>query len=523
MKKKLFYLLLGVLLLGACQEENFEQEQMQESPPILRAIPTLYFDWEIVDWMPTPPGQSRISPPWIGAGSVASLYGLDVMNDRKKSDGWELLYSTFDAAAPGPLVDPHFILYNKYRGIMRIFFYITTPFVTTSSYIQDGISVLSNTPTSILSYLGKELINPNSKPMSYTQIQPTINGSAPLAANKWYMMEYELAYDPNIANMPYEDIGLNWFLNYYNVTSISLGGTAVGDIKAVVGSSSSPSFFTPLKNGAKVAGTGVLAGIGQKILTDNTIDATTGENSLGLPNNTFKSILTGVGSAVASAAGGIPGQVINILNAIIGGSSTSTPPLNYKFDVNIELEGNGTNYGLFPSSPVLLYMPGTNIHPLAQGYMPYYDTPLGVFGVTNLPTIAVPRKSSMYRGEDPWNGFQYVNEVITEYYPQVPQMEQSYVINPEVLKIADVTVNCDLLVYITDGWGVKHPVLINPTGSYSWELGYVEHSTTGTLPPKDVTYGVRFRIEVTPKNSQTPKSTIIKSFILNHRYYYYSV
>ena len=85
----------------SCQDEQL----ILESPVSTRSIPTPTFDWENADWMPTPSGQSRIPSPWVGQGSIASIYGMDVINDRKSSDGWVLLYNTFETKAPGPLVN----------------------------------------------------------------------------------------------------------------------------------------------------------------------------------------------------------------------------------------------------------------------------------------------------------------------------------------------------------------------------------------------------------------------------------
>ncbi len=93
------------------------------------------FNWETVDWMPTPSGQSLIPPPWIGQGSISSIYDADVVNDHKASDGWVLVYNTFDPNSPGPLVNPYFMLYNKYRGLLRIYLYTTTQFVNSSTYL----------------------------------------------------------------------------------------------------------------------------------------------------------------------------------------------------------------------------------------------------------------------------------------------------------------------------------------------------------------------------------------------------
>lgn len=103
---------------------------------------------------------------------------------------------------------------------MRIYLYITTPFVATSSYIQNGISVISARETSILNFLGQPVLDAVAKDQkSYVQLQPApIDGSMPLATNRWYMMEYELAYDQNLSSIPYNEIRFNWFLNYYSVS-----------------------------------------------------------------------------------------------------------------------------------------------------------------------------------------------------------------------------------------------------------------------------------------------------------------
>lgn len=113
-------LFLGMTIFS-CQDEITEFASYENLDNIVtrnimsRSVIPEQFDWENSDWMPTPPEQSPIPTPWIGQGSIASTYGLDIVNDRKKSEGWELMYSTFRHEG-GPLVNPYFILYNKYRG-----------------------------------------------------------------------------------------------------------------------------------------------------------------------------------------------------------------------------------------------------------------------------------------------------------------------------------------------------------------------------------------------------------------------
>lgn len=252
----LYFIYLFVLSLfigfsiGSCSDNEFEElsDNSNATKVQTRAVPTPVFDWENADWMPTPSMQSRIPSPWSGQGSLVGTYGIDIVNDRKAFDGWELLYNTFDSNVTAPLVNPYFVLYNKYRGIMRIYLYLTTSFVTTSSYIQDGITVVSNRKTSILNYLGQDIIDLDKEPnKQYMQMQPApMDGSLPLAANRWYMMQYELAYDPNLADIPYKDIQFSWTLNYYNVQQISLGGNITGSLNGTIGSASGSNLFKPL-------------------------------------------------------------------------------------------------------------------------------------------------------------------------------------------------------------------------------------------------------------------------------------
>src|SRR5579864_5250389 len=83
------------VLLSSCMKKVATPDG-SSGVTIPRGITPYSFNWETVDWMPTPAGQTQIPPPWIGQGSISSIFGLDVVNDHKHSDGWELVYSTFD-------------------------------------------------------------------------------------------------------------------------------------------------------------------------------------------------------------------------------------------------------------------------------------------------------------------------------------------------------------------------------------------------------------------------------------------
>ena len=131
-----------------CRDDFVDPESL-EVEVVTKSVPTPSLDWENLDWMPTPSSQ-QIPSPWVGQGSIASLYGIDVLNDRKASDGWTLVYNTFTSNTSSQLVNPYFVLYNKYRGLLSFYLYITTQFISPSSYVQDAISVVTNGTTTML-------------------------------------------------------------------------------------------------------------------------------------------------------------------------------------------------------------------------------------------------------------------------------------------------------------------------------------------------------------------------------------
>lgn len=85
MNAKVFFAILGCIFLWAgCTEEILTPDEVSSGPastPMTKAEPIEWFDWEHVDWMPTPPGQARIPIPWNGQGSLVGSYELDVVND----------------------------------------------------------------------------------------------------------------------------------------------------------------------------------------------------------------------------------------------------------------------------------------------------------------------------------------------------------------------------------------------------------------------------------------------------------
>lgn len=421
---------LLLLIMAGCKKNDTllpitEKEVMTTVRPM--GITPVTFNWETVDWMPTPPGQSQIAPPWIGQGSLTSTYGIDVVSDHKASDGWVLLYNTFNALAPAPLVNPYFILYNRYRGLMRIYFYTTTQFVYPSTYVVDGMSVISNGGTTLLNYLGNEVVDPIKKRTAFTQIEPApTDGSQPLAANRWYMLQYEMAYDPQITSLTSDNIQISWFTNFNSVSTIALGGSFTGTIKSAVGAPGT-AMNSALQTAGKVAGQGALAWIGSAVLQNNG-NTTTGTNTMGIGATAFKNIAKGLESALSAATGNFPGAIVGIFSAIFGGNSGSQG-VNMNIDASINMTGTLTTAGSFPSSPTSLYVPGTQILSTAQNFVPLRNEPLGVFNLRGRPVIDI----TVYSQSDLWPAGTNTAQITFGYHATAPENDL-FTPNPNVIK-----------------------------------------------------------------------------------------
>jgi hypothetical protein len=473
--------------------------------------------------MPTPQGQSPIPAPWFGSGNIGEFYGIDIRNDRRAADGWELMFNSFNPNASGPLINPYFVLYNKYRGLMRIFIYLNSGgSFAPSTYLMDRVWIDSSQPTSLLNFLGKEIIDTGITPTkSYSQIQPMPEGSRPpLSMNRWYMLQYELAYDPNLINIPHHLIELQFSFSSYNITKVSLGGEITGTIHGTIGtqSSNTSDMFSRLRETGKEAGTGVLAGVGLNVLKNNVLNESTGENKLKIPNHIFKALYTGVNSALSKATGNLPGAVVNLLSGIFGGSSAEPTVANFNLNANITLEGTMTDAYAIPGSPKNFWIPTTNglTSAAPPERIPLYNKSLGVVNFIK-PTdklLMYITEDGPYHTEDPQFGTPAEMSSMTLHFPQNIDYSQYLIINPEVEKIADVMIKSqDLYVkYGKISWYSGYVASVfNPT-HIGWEHWYSGNGPSN--PPHIYELGVRFEIEVKPK-SGAPASTIYKTFAIN--------
>ena len=389
--QKVFYVsVLSLFLLAGCSNEQIDLKKSIAVKGSTDVIPSYDFNWETTDLMPTP-SNTQIYVPWYygAASSICSTYPADVYSDYKKADGWVMLYNGFSPTTIVTSANSFFILYNQYRGLLRIYQYNPVGGLTCSSTISSGISWSGNGfgNNSTLSFLGRDIVDLAKTQTSYYALEPgPQNGiESPVHPDKWYMFQYELAYDPSL---PYTTSPtpptLTWFVNYTNITKVNLSGGIDGTINGTIGSSTlNNDISSSLVKGGKDLGTAGIAALGTSFFSSN---------KLGLPSSIYDKIKDGVSSALSTATGNLPGEVKNILSAIFTGSSASTPQtLKLDLSATLHLEGTETNNGSLFSGCTIPF-PGTlatngGSYYYTSGLTPLKNIRLGVFNLSAKPTV----------------------------------------------------------------------------------------------------------------------------------------
>ncbi|HEY4788606.1 MAG TPA: hypothetical protein VIH57_21295 [Bacteroidales bacterium] len=540
LKSKLLRVLLtvslGLLLFTGCQKDLTNPSGKISVKGSSDFIVPTSFNWEGTDpnfnWMPQPPGKDPIPTVWTGASDIDP----EILKDCKSMDGWVLVYSTFTYDINNYSQNPYYILYNKYRGIMRVFLYVNSVSgIANSTYLQDGID-LKTTSYSLLNFNGVDVADVSQNKSRFDKAEPKPVSGPPFANLKWYMLQYEFAYDPNIVATTDAHPPQFWFyVNSVNIDSVRLGGTQQGTLNGTIGSSSSSStnLFSNVANTlGKPLGTGALAAVGSNFF-ENHYDPTLGlgltgsNNNLGLSNSVFESIRNGVNSALSTAAGNLPGAITNIFSAIIGGSSATPQTVSLNLSTTINLKGSISSSFSFPSSPIPNYIPGSlkddgtgNYN--VVGYVPLYNQPLGVFNLKNRPIIKDVRWFDFYPiwdeyGEEDNEAF-YGHDQYT-----VDPTSINIIWNPAVTSVATISnIHTEVVLNEDNSHWANIPVMGGGSGGSSGgkeeKLGSTRVWTGTTLTSwLDCSFlvfpdtYVRISFNVTPNNG-APMFTIIKTF-----------
>jgi hypothetical protein len=371
----------------------------------------------------------------------------------------------------------------------------------------------------MLNFNAQEIINANNK---QTQFANVLNQQINASGGTWFAFQYEIAYDANIANTTFPNLGLEWASEWVSVSTVILNGSQTGSIKGMLGNPNQSGF-----NFGSFLQKGVVSLLG----------ASSYATYLSLLDNSPNS--AGAYTKAMQDAGN--GLVKGFLNGVLGGASGTSPqPLSLTINSSIKLNGNIiTNGGL---ENMKLAFPGQANSQTADGNTPAYNNIMGVFNISNTPTVNV--SSETYQTgpyEDPYDGSFFYSHWQENKYT-LNNNSFNIIWNPAIINTSTTGATIQNLktqiVQLEVGYISEIPTLklggeANPgirvvTGYFSTleQIGgyYAATSIPNSTVPLVIDFpyqlispgqtAVRISFDVVPNNG-APKSTIVKTFNAN--------
>jgi len=490
-----FNLLVALLLiLASCSKKN-EDIRLEVSNTKNAPIAAHPFDWETATYMPTNPA-NVVPVPW--QGPVGGIDG-DIANDYHSTEGWELVYNTFNPNVspyvgqlpPGGL---YFALYNKFRGLLRFYLYIPEGTATPTSSIAHGLSLYPQgiLTSSSLNFGTGDVIDID---VNNSSILKTSSQQLNLMGN-WIAAQYEIAYDPNLQNTSFPNLGLQWTARTLNITDISLKGTQVGTVSGTV---STPASGFNLESLVSNLAKGQMQLSGMSEINRLKAKAPAG-SSLSTLLNSLSSTVTGF----------LNGNVSGVFSAIFGKNGSSQ---RVNLDLNTEIVVTGTAINSVGITNPFFVISGQSNATTANGLIPAYNVPLGVFNLTAKPEISYTFHRE--RSGSPRTGFEVVTEIRNIQKPT--SLAHLIVYNPAIINstVASAEVIKEDLIFIPAG------ITADIRGSGGAQIEMINNNRVFINPmgfnfgPVAQTFRVawRYTIKITPKNG-SPAVNIVKTFLV---------
>lgn len=179
------------------------------------------FDWELAQEMPRPQDELAIPMPW--ADNASRQYDEQLRYDFKKSDGWELVYNTFTTNKQD---NRYFILYNKFRGVLRYYVYHGLDMAYSSNLDAFTYTIEVHGNSNILNFADQHIVNPDEKSRLVSVTEPYS-----LVKKGWYISQFELAYDPLLSKGAFTNLSIRWGTGFQDLFSGELNDKNIRDAK----------------------------------------------------------------------------------------------------------------------------------------------------------------------------------------------------------------------------------------------------------------------------------------------------
>lgn len=342
------------------------------------------------------------------------------------ADGWMLVKRDFGTSTAAPAF-PYFMLYNKYRGILR-FFFLNTYNLANSQY---ATSVQLFNPSqeqyrsALLTFPAESkcfLKDYDSSQQIYTLSNMTLNG--------WSHYDFNLlGYDPALQSRPFVNLDVRTY--GLNVSNLKMTGNIYGTLEQMMNNAPASFGRSDLETLGDALGKGYKyykstddAMKALKKSTDDTAnkDAWWYQAALQLVTSYF----TDGGASYASWIAGAAGFVTEFL----GGEKKAAPmqPMNLKVKLDLEATGTLTNTTWIESPGFYLNYTST---PQPGQVVPVQPIPWGVFNVDEAPEVTVQEVYHPRFGPiDPMDGTRLVYPVLGGHKATVTKAP-SVIINPD--------------------------------------------------------------------------------------------
>ena len=510
-------LFLSLLLASASCEDSTEQKiQETNNYPKSNPLPersngdshsgriaTSNLDWENTEFFYyRNPSNIVLSalPPW--AFRTSSVIPDVISYDNKKVNGWVLVYHTFNPTVNLPVYHPVLVLYNKFRGIMRMFYYNINQPPQGSNYLARSIT-FDSAPTSQLNFSSEF-----SKPTHIKQYQPfEISSNISqfnngLALGTWYYFDYELAYDETIKNLSEDAITLGLRTWAVQETLLDVTGSIQGTLDGYIkGSGSGVSLFNNFISGVELnslnVSRDVFSSTGQeaKVSLESKI-------ALGINDALASSISSSLGKLATQGLDFVTSPLSTLFNNILATSIDDKQRVHLALSAKVALKGTLRNSSLMYN---LQYaVPGTLRDKNLPGYAPYYDKTLGLFNINNTPKVTA---TSVTTGTT-----RTALKTTTTFVLDVNSFAP--VFNPEVTAEVDIINVKKQIIWFKKYKGsipyslitpTSGGTLVNITADNEWYLyngNTFKVSRTGSSAWASI--GIRLSFTVVPKNGAPP-------------------
>ena len=367
-----------------------------------------HFDWteERYDFML---GQNspvnQISNPYLA--NQAGVLDLFNSNDYQPEDGWELVYvdlglgkdGNYNFQASGQL---WFMLYNKYRSIIRVF--IATDQLSENNLVKIEIGMSGDYSTALLSSIDKvqkplkhfDATNITSNTQKYTNSN---------SVKHWHYADFPVNYDPCTCEAPLDpnftsDLAIN--VELIQQANIELQGTSQGTIQNMVSKTGpndpSSSSWDDFYGSVKTISGSVEAG--RKGFKSFKLFKSVTKESAEKKSKKIE-MQSGVDNLGNFLSENVPGlqfvpyvsEALAIIDFFIGkqeSAGTKIAPMS----MELEHSFNGSLTAASPYLTTAIYVPGSHFTPTGSApngdaRYPVYNEALGVYNLIEKPEITM--------------------------------------------------------------------------------------------------------------------------------------